>query len=85
MSLYLCHVHYTPEAFRGMVAKPEDRLAPVKTLFETAGMKLLHTWFSPSTFETIVIVFAAWPLPLRANSASGSLGDTCVSFVRRSP
>ena len=56
MGLYLCRVHYTPEAFKGMVAKPEDRFAPVKTLFETAGMKLLHMWFSPSSFETIVIV-----------------------------
>jgi len=56
MGLYLCRVHYTPEAFEGMVAKPEDRFAPVTTLFETAGMKLLHMWFSPSSFETIVIV-----------------------------
>jgi uncharacterized protein with GYD domain len=39
-----------------MIANPEDRAAPVKALFEAAGMKLQHIWFSPSTFETIMIV-----------------------------
>jgi uncharacterized protein with GYD domain len=39
-----------------MIAKPEDRSPPVEALFEAAGMKLLHIWFSPSTFEMIMIV-----------------------------
>jgi len=56
MSLYLARARYTADAFKGMIAKPEDRGAPVKALFEAAGAKLLHIWFSPSTLEAIMIV-----------------------------
>jgi uncharacterized protein with GYD domain len=56
MSLFLCRVGYTADAFKGMIAKPEDRSVPVKALFEAGGMKLLHMWFSPSTLEMIMIV-----------------------------
>jgi len=70
MSLYLCRVGYTADAFKGMIAKPEDRSAPVKAMFEAAGMKLLHIWFSPSTFETIVIV--------EGNVVAGSTAEIVV-------
>ena len=56
MSLYLARARYTADAFKGMITKPEDRGAPVKALFEAAGAKLLHIWFSPSTLEAIMIV-----------------------------
>ena len=51
MSLYLARARYTADAFKGMIAKPEDRAAPVKAMFEAAGAKLLHVWFTPSTRE----------------------------------
>ena len=38
-----------------MIAKPEERSPPVKALFEAAGTKLLHIWFSPSTFEIMIV------------------------------
>jgi uncharacterized protein with GYD domain len=56
MSLFLARPRYTADAYKGMIAKPEDRAAPVKALFEAAGAKLLHMWFSPSTLEAIMIV-----------------------------
>lgn len=46
MSLYMVRAQYTPEAFKGMVARPGDREGPGRQLFEAAGMKLLHMWYS---------------------------------------
>lgn len=46
MSLYLVRAQYTPEAFKGMLARPGDREGPGRQLFEAAGMKLLHMWYS---------------------------------------
>jgi len=56
MSLFLVRGRYTADAFKGMIAKPEDRSGPIKAMFEAAGMRLLHSWFSPSTLEIIVVV-----------------------------
>lgn len=46
MSLYLTRAHYTPEAFKGMLAKPGDRESPGREMFEAAGMKLHNMWYS---------------------------------------
>lgn len=46
MSLYMLRAQYTPDAFRGMVAKPADREGPGRAVFEAAGMKLQHIWYS---------------------------------------
>ncbi|MEJ7929898.1 hypothetical protein WG922_07930 [Ramlibacter sp. AN1015] len=46
MSLYLLRAQYTPDAFRGMLARPGDREGPGRELFEAAGMKLQHMWYS---------------------------------------
>ena len=46
MSLYMVRAQYTPEAFRGMLTRPGDREAPGRQLFEAAGMKLHHMWYS---------------------------------------
>lgn len=46
MSLYMFRAQYTPEAFRGMLARPGDREGPGRQLFEAAGMRLQHMWYS---------------------------------------
>ncbi len=55
MSIYLTRAKYSPEAFKGMLAKPEDRTAAIQALCEVAGVKLLHLWYSPTTGEIIQI------------------------------
>ena len=42
------------DAIKAYLAKPEDRTAAIRTLYEAAGMKLLHLWATP-TFELISI------------------------------
>ncbi len=46
MSLYLTRAKYSPEAFKGMVASPSDREAAGRAMFEAAGVKLHHMWYS---------------------------------------
>jgi hypothetical protein len=55
MSIYLTRGKYSPEAFKGMLAKPEDRTAAIKTFYEAAGGKVLHLWYSPMSSEVILI------------------------------
>jgi len=71
MSLYLTQCNYTPEAFKGLLAKPEDRLAALKPFFEAVGAKLLHLWFSGS--EVIMI-----------SEGTGTAGATLVNAVMAS-
>ena len=46
MSLYLIRAQYTHQAFQQMLAKPGDREAPARELFDAAGVKLHHIWYS---------------------------------------
>jgi uncharacterized protein with GYD domain len=46
MSLYLVRAQYTQEAVKGLLARPADREGPAHELFEAAGMKLHHIWYS---------------------------------------
>ena len=46
MSLFMVRAQYTPEAFKGMLAHPGDREGPARELFEAAGLKLQHIWYS---------------------------------------
>lgn len=55
MATYLTRATYTAEAFRGMIANPEDRTAAAKSVFKAAGLKLSSVHFSPSTGEVICV------------------------------
>jgi uncharacterized protein with GYD domain len=46
MGLYLTRAKYSPEAFKAMIANPSDREAAGRAMFEAAGVKLHHMWFS---------------------------------------
>jgi len=55
MSLHLLRAKYSQEAFKGMLAKPEARRATVNAISQSAGVKLLHMWYSPASGEIIAI------------------------------
>lgn len=46
MSLYMFRAQYTSEAIKGLLARPGDREAPARELFEAAGLELQHIWYS---------------------------------------
>ena len=79
MGLYLSRTRYSEQAFKGMIARPEDRTAAMKALFDGAGMKLLHAWFCPQTCEAIMITegdLVPGATAVIAGMASGGITDS---------
>jgi len=54
MSLYMGRGKLSQEAIKAYLAKPEDRTAMIKGLYEATGLKLLHVWATPA-FDLISI------------------------------
>ena len=46
MPTYICQGHYSRDALRGMLAKPENRETAVAKLFEMVGGRLLAWYFT---------------------------------------
>ncbi len=46
MPTYVCQGHYSRDAIRGMLARPEDREAAVAKLFEMVGGRLIAWYFT---------------------------------------
>ena len=46
MTTYIAHGHYSREAIRGMLLKPEDREPALAKLFEMVGGRLLAWYFT---------------------------------------
>jgi uncharacterized protein with GYD domain len=57
MTMYLTRATYSPDAFKGMLAKPEDREPAAKAMFDAAGVKLNHMWYCPNG-EIVCIIEA---------------------------
>ena len=55
MSIYLTRAHYSQDAFKGMIAKPENRENAARAMFDAAGIKLHHMWYSGSG-EVVCVV-----------------------------
>ena len=55
MSLCPTRGKYSQEAFKGMIANPSDREAAGRAMFEAAGIKLHHMWYSGNG-EVICVV-----------------------------
>lgn len=55
MPTYICQGRYSHEAFRGMLARPEDREAEVAKLLEMAGGKLLAWYFTFGEHDWLLI------------------------------
>jgi uncharacterized protein with GYD domain len=55
MPNYLHQVAYTSEAWRNLIAQPQDRLEAVRAPIEKLGGKLLHGWFAFGDYDVVVI------------------------------
>jgi len=78
MPIFISQGRYTPDAIKGMVAKPEDREPAIRQLWEKAGGKLLAFYMTFGEYDWLVIaegeqenVTAA----LVAAAAGGSITD----------
>jgi len=78
MSLYLIRGKMSRESIKGLIAKPEDRTAALRSVLEAVGAKLLHLGYSVSTGEIITLCEAPSPMALWSHSAmvfSGGVVD----------
>ena len=55
MPHYLHQVAYTPEAWRALVAKPQDRIEAVRPAIEKLGGKIKSAWYAFGEYDIVVI------------------------------
>jgi uncharacterized protein with GYD domain len=55
MPHYLHQVAYTPEAWRALLAKPQDRIEAVRPAIEKLGGKIKSAWFAFGEYDVVVI------------------------------
>ena len=79
MTIYISRGRFTPEAVKGMLAKPENREEVVSKLFQSVGGKLIgwyltfgrHDWLAIGEFPNERAAASA----VLAAAAGGSLSD----------
>jgi uncharacterized protein with GYD domain len=79
MPIYISRGRFTPDAIKGMLAKPENREDSVATLFKSVGGRLIgwyltfghHDWLAIGEFPDEKAAAAA----ILAAAAGGSLSD----------
>ena len=78
MSIYLTKAIYSQEAIKGLLAKPVNREPAAKAMFDAAGVKLQHMWYSPNgeiicVLEGDVISAATITMVVMASGAFSSV------------
>ncbi len=85
MPQYLVRCRYMPEAWKGLVANPEDRTALAKKVCENFGGKLHHPYFAFGEHDLIEIIEAPdnkiMMAIMMASAASGSLADVTTTVL----
>jgi uncharacterized protein with GYD domain len=79
MPFYLVQCRYTAEAWKGLMAKPEDRTALAKKVCEAYGGRLHHLFFAFGDYDLVELIEApdneTVMAILMAAAGSGSLTD----------
>ena len=55
MPFYMTQASYTPEAWKAMVASPQDRAATMEKLIEAAGGKMQQFFFAFGEYDVVII------------------------------
>jgi len=78
MAHYLMQVGYTPEAWRTLLKKPEDRTKAIRPVIEKLGGSLVGAWFAFCEHDVVVIV----EFPDNVSAAAFSLAATAGGALR---
>lgn len=87
MTVFITQGRYTNQALKGLVAKPEDRMAEVKALIERGGGKLIAYYITFGEYDFLTIAEGSDPIStfasLAVTGASGSVTDlrTTLGFT----
>ncbi len=83
MAHYLIEAGYTPEAWKTMLKKPQDRMKVVRPVIEKLGGSLVGAWFAFGEHDLVLVVqmpdnvaMAAFSLAAAAGGALRSIKTT---------
>jgi uncharacterized protein with GYD domain len=78
MAHYLIEVGYTPEAWKGLLKKPEDRTKAIRPVIEKLGGSLDGAWFTFGDYDLVLIV----QMPDNVSAAAFSLAAAAGGALR---
>jgi len=85
MPCYLVRCRYTPEAWQGLVANPEDRTELAERVCESFGGKLHNLFFAFGEHDLIEIIEApdnkTMMAIMMASASAGSLTDVTTTVL----
>jgi uncharacterized protein with GYD domain len=79
MPNYLHQVAYTSEAWKNLIAQPQDRLEVVRAPIEKLGGKLLHGWFAFGDYDVVCITEMPDNISAAAIAIAFAGGGACKS------
>ncbi len=78
MAYYLMEVGYTPEAWKTLLKKPEDRTKAIRPIIEKLGGKLDSVYFAFGDYDLVIIA----QFPENVNAAAFSLAAAAGGALR---
>ena len=78
MAHYLMEVGYTPEAWKTLVRKPEDRTKAIRPVIEKLGGSIEGVWFAFGDYDLIIIA----EFPDNVSAAAFSLAAAAGGALR---
>src|SRR6266851_10113330 len=78
MAHYLIEAGYTPEAWKTMLKKPQDRMKVVRPVIEKLGGSLVGAWFAFGEHDLVIII----EMPDNVAAAAFSLAAAAGGALR---
>ena len=78
MAHYLYQAAYTPEAWKAMVANPQDRIAAVTPAVEAMGGRVVGGWLAFGEYDVV----AVFELPDNVSAAAFALAVASAGSVK---
>ena len=78
MPNYLIQASYTPEAWKALLNKPEDRKEAVRPIVEKLGGKIVNSWYAFGEHDIVAIV----DMPDNVSAAALALAQMAGGALR---
>jgi uncharacterized protein with GYD domain len=79
MPQFLHQVAYTSDAWKALIAHPQDRIDAVRSAIEKLGGKLLHGWFAFGDYDVVAITEMPDNVSAAAIAIAFAGGGACKS------
>jgi uncharacterized protein with GYD domain len=78
MGHYLVEAAYTPEAWKSLLKKPEDRQKAIRPVIEKLGGSLVNFWYAFGDYDVVLI----FEMPDNVSAAAFSLAAMAGGALR---